>query len=49
MAAAGEYTIADLAEVFTICRAPVYRIIRRAPAAGTGKASWQDRPVGVDG
>jgi hypothetical protein len=39
MAATGEYTIADLAEVFTICRATVYRILQRTQAAGTGKAS----------
>ena len=33
MAAAGEYTIADLAEVFTISRATVYRTLQRSPAA----------------
>ena len=30
MAATGEYTIADLAEVFTISRATVYRTLQRA-------------------
>jgi hypothetical protein len=33
MAAAGEYTNADLAEVFTISRATVYRTLQRSPAA----------------
>jgi RNA polymerase sigma-70 factor (ECF subfamily) len=33
MAAAGQYTIADLAEVFTISRATVYRTLQRSPAA----------------
>jgi DNA invertase Pin-like site-specific DNA recombinase len=33
MAAAGEYTIADLTEVFTISRATVYRTLQRSPAA----------------
>jgi DNA invertase Pin-like site-specific DNA recombinase len=33
MAAAGEYTTADLAEVFTISRATVYRTLQRSPAA----------------
>ncbi len=36
MAATGEYTIADLAEVFTISRATVYRSLQRAdPQAAT--------------
>ena len=36
MAATGEYTIADLAEVFTISRATVYRTLQRAdPQAAT--------------
>jgi DeoR/GlpR family transcriptional regulator of sugar metabolism len=37
MAATGEYTIADLAEVFTVSRATVYRTLQRVarpPAAG---------------
>ncbi len=33
MAAAGEYTITDLAEVFIISRATVYRTLQRARAA----------------
>jgi DeoR/GlpR family transcriptional regulator of sugar metabolism len=36
MAGTGEYTIADLAEVFTVSRATVYRTLQRAaspPAA----------------
>ena len=36
MAATGEYTIADLAEVFTISRATVYRTLQRTdPQAAT--------------
>jgi DNA invertase Pin-like site-specific DNA recombinase len=38
MAGTGDYSIADLAEVFSISRATVYRTLQRAPAAGTGKA-----------
>jgi hypothetical protein len=34
MAATGEYTIADLAELFTVSRATVYRTLQRTPAAG---------------
>ena len=34
MAGIGEYTIADLAEVFTVSRAIVYRTLQRSPAAG---------------
>jgi DNA invertase Pin-like site-specific DNA recombinase len=34
MAATGEYTIADLAEVFTVSRATVYPTLQRSPAAG---------------
>ena len=34
MAGTGEYTIADLAEVFTVSRAIVYRTLQRSPAAG---------------
>ncbi len=37
MAGAGEYTIADLAEVFAISRATVYRTLQRAPAAGAAR------------
>ena len=33
MAGTGEYTIADLAEVFTISRVTVYRTLQRAPVA----------------
>ena len=33
----GEYTIADLAEVFTISRATVYRTLQRSPAAGAAR------------
>src|SRR5256886_5204025 len=33
MAATGDYTIADLAELFTVSRATVYRTLQRAPAA----------------
>ena len=33
MASTGEYTIADLAEVFTISRATVYRTLQRTPVA----------------
>jgi DeoR/GlpR family transcriptional regulator of sugar metabolism len=29
----GEFTIADLAEVFTVSRATVYRTLQRSPAA----------------
>ena len=32
MAATGEYTIADLAELFTVSRATVYRTLQRTPA-----------------
>jgi DeoR/GlpR family transcriptional regulator of sugar metabolism len=40
MAATGEYTIADLAEVFTISRATVYRTLQRAdPQAGASRVS----------
>src|SRR2546427_286397 len=31
MAATGDYTIADLAELFTVSRATVYRTLQRAP------------------
>jgi TnpA family transposase len=31
--ATGDYTIADLAELFTVSRATVYRTLQRAPAA----------------
>ena len=34
MAGTDEYTIADLAEVFTVSRATVYRTLQRSPAAG---------------
>jgi DNA invertase Pin-like site-specific DNA recombinase len=37
MAGAGEYTIADLAEVFTVSRATVYRTLQRSPAAGAAR------------
>ena len=37
MAASGEYTIADLAEVFTVSRATVYRTLQRSPAAGAAR------------
>ena len=33
MADTGEYTIADLAEVFTVSRATVYRTLQRSPAS----------------
>ena len=33
MHATGDYTIADLAELFTVSRATVYRTLQRAPAA----------------
>jgi DNA invertase Pin-like site-specific DNA recombinase len=33
MAGTGEFTIADLAEVFTVSRATVYRTLQRTPAA----------------
>ena len=33
MAATGDYTIADPAELFTVSRATVYRTLQRAPAA----------------
>ena len=33
MAGTGEYTIADLAEVFTLSRATVYRSLQRSPAS----------------
>src|SRR5271165_3557129 len=34
MAATGDYTIADLAEVFTVSRSTVCRTLQRSPAAG---------------
>jgi DNA invertase Pin-like site-specific DNA recombinase len=37
IAATGEYTIADLAEVFTISRATVYRTLQRSPASGAAR------------
>jgi DNA invertase Pin-like site-specific DNA recombinase len=37
MADTGEYTIADLAEVFTVSRATVYRTLQRTPAAGAAR------------
>ncbi len=37
MAGTGEYTIADLAEVFTVSRATVYRTLQRAPAAAAAR------------
>jgi DeoR/GlpR family transcriptional regulator of sugar metabolism len=37
MAGTGEYTIADLAEVFTVSRATIYRTLHRSPAAGTAR------------
>ena len=37
MAGTGEYTIADLAEVFTVSRATVYRTLQRSPAAGSAR------------
>ena len=37
MAATGEYTIADLAEVFTVSRATVYRTLQRSPVAGAAR------------
>ena len=37
MAAAGEYTIADLAELFTVSRATVYRTLQRTRAAGAAR------------
>jgi DNA invertase Pin-like site-specific DNA recombinase len=37
MAGTGEYTIADLAEVFTVSPATVYRILQRSPAAGAAR------------
>jgi len=39
MAGTGELTIADLAEVFTISRATVYRTLQRAQAEGIGKTT----------
>jgi DeoR/GlpR family transcriptional regulator of sugar metabolism len=39
MAGAGEFTIADLAEVFTVSRATVYRTLQRNQPA-------QPRPAG---
>ena len=37
MAATGGYTIADLAELFTVSRATVYRPLQRAAAAGKAR------------
>ena len=37
MAGTGEYTIADLAEVFTVSRATVYRTLQRSPPAGAAR------------
>jgi DNA invertase Pin-like site-specific DNA recombinase len=37
MAGTGEYTIADLAEVFTVSRATAYRTLQRSPAAGAAR------------
>jgi DNA invertase Pin-like site-specific DNA recombinase len=37
MAGTGEYTIADLAEVFTVSRATVYRTLQRSAAAGAAR------------
>ena len=37
MAATGDYTIAGLAELFTVSRATVYRTLQRAPAADKAK------------
>ncbi len=37
MAATGEYTIADLAELFTVSRATVHRTLQRTPAAGAAR------------
>ena len=37
MAGTGEYTIADLAEVFTVSRATVYRTLQRSPAADAAR------------
>ncbi len=37
MAATGEYTIADLAELFTVSRATVSRTLQRTPAAGAAR------------
>jgi DNA invertase Pin-like site-specific DNA recombinase len=37
MAGTGEYNIADLAEVFTVSRATVYRTLQRSPAAGSAR------------
>jgi hypothetical protein len=37
MAATGDYTFADLAELFTVSRATVYRTLQRAPAADKAK------------
>ena len=37
MADTGEYTTADLAEVFIVSRATVYRTLQRSPAAGSAR------------
>ena len=37
MAATGEYTIRDLAEVFTVSRATVYRTLQQSPAPGAAR------------
>ena len=39
MHATGEYTIADLMEVFSVGRATVYRVLNRAAAGSPGPAS----------
>jgi DNA invertase Pin-like site-specific DNA recombinase len=37
MAGTGEFTIADLAEVFTVSRATVYRTLQRSPVAAKAR------------
>ncbi|WP_449291507.1 helix-turn-helix domain-containing protein [Nonomuraea marmarensis] len=37
--AAGEHTIAELAELFEVSRPTVYRVLERATAAGTPEAA----------
>ena len=39
MHSTGEYTIADLMEVFSVGRATVYRVLNRAAAGSPGPAS----------
>ncbi len=39
MPGTGEYTIADLAEVFTVSRATVYRTLQRSPGSRRGQVT----------